>query len=109
MNTRSIVSIVVIHFLLNYCTSEDAAPKVNVAAELFRLPRTVLPEYYKLNVFTHINDEEGFKFFGDVLIKVQSFFLFVLNTIFFSPFKYVFGEFFFALFSISSFLSIDTL
>lgn len=73
MDARSIISIFLVNFLLNCCSCEETAPKVNIPAELFRLPRSVFPEYYKLNVFTHINDEEGFKFFGDVLIKVYSF------------------------------------
>lgn len=46
-------------------------PKIFISPEKYRLPRTVLPEFYKLNIFTHINDEEGFKFYGDVRIKVH--------------------------------------
>lgn len=52
--------------------STESPPKVFVPPENYRLPRTVLPEFYKLNIFTHINDDEGFKFYGDVRIKVHT-------------------------------------
>lgn len=38
--------------------------------EKYRLPRSIFPELYELNVFTHLNDEEGFKFYGEVRILV---------------------------------------
>lgn len=53
-------------------TKSATPPKVYISPEKYRLPRTVLPELYKLNIFTHINDEEGFKFYGDVRIKVRT-------------------------------------
>lgn len=36
----------------------------------YRLPQTVLPEYYKLNLFTHGIDG-GFKFSGNISILVS--------------------------------------
>lgn len=64
-------------------SSTAPPPKVFVSPEKYRLPRTVLPEFYKLNIFTHINDDEGFKFYGDVRIKVHThaiyvFFVYIL-------------------------------
>jgi len=66
------VSILLVYFVRNGCfCAEDAAPKVFISPEKYRLPRSIFPEFYKLNIFTHINDDEGFKFYGDVRIKVN--------------------------------------
>lgn len=71
MNTCVIVTILLVYFARNVCfCDEEAAPKVFVSPATYRLPRTIFPELYTLNIFTHINDEEGFKFYGDVRIKV---------------------------------------
>lgn len=71
MRSFIFISILLAYFAQNVCyCAEDAAPKVFVPPEKYRLPRSILPEFYKLNVFTHINDDEGFKFYGDVRIKV---------------------------------------
>lgn len=71
MRSLIFISILLAYFAQNVCfCAEDAAPKVFVPPEKYRLPRSILPEFYKLNVFTHINDDEGFKFYGDVRIKV---------------------------------------
>lgn len=71
MNRCIILSILLAYFARNICFGEESAPpKVFVPPEKYRLPRTVFPELYTLNVFTHINDEHGFKFYGDVRIKV---------------------------------------
>lgn len=51
--------------------SEATIAKTDVPSEVYRLPQTVFPEYYKLNVLTHIDDEEGFRFFGNVSILVS--------------------------------------
>lgn len=41
-------------------------------ADLYRLPRAVHPEHYKLKVLTHLNEtNQGFKFFGKVVIRVS--------------------------------------
>lgn len=37
----------------------------------YRLPRSITPENYKLEIFTHLNDTEGFIFRGIVTIKVR--------------------------------------
>lgn len=71
MNTCAIITVLLVYFAWNVCfCDENAAPKVFLSPEKYRLPRSVFPEIYKLTVFTHINDEEGFKFYGDVRIKV---------------------------------------
>lgn len=71
MRSFIFISILLAYFARNVCyCAEDAAPKVFVPPDKYRLPRSILPEFYKLNVFTHINDDEGFKFYGDVRIKV---------------------------------------
>lgn len=62
-------------------SSTPSPPKMYISPEKYRLPRTVLPELYKLNIFTHINDEEGFKFYGDVRIKVHTRCLHFIYTI----------------------------
>ena len=36
-----------------------------------RLPTAVTPENYKLEIITHLDDEEGFTFKGNVLITVS--------------------------------------
>lgn len=45
--------------------------KTDVPSEVYRLPQTIFPEYYKLNLLTHIDDEEGFRFLGNVSILVS--------------------------------------
>lgn len=64
-------------------STTPSPPKVFISPEKYRLPRTVLPELYKLNIFTHINDEEGFKFYGDVRIKVYTHLYSCLHFIYF--------------------------
>lgn len=39
----------------------------------YRLPTSINPENYKLEIFTHLNDSEGFIFRGIVEITVRSF------------------------------------
>lgn len=70
MNRCIIYSILLAYLASNCFCADDAPPKVFVPPEKYRLPRSVFPELYTLNVFTHINDDEGFKFYGDVRIKV---------------------------------------
>lgn len=36
----------------------------------FRLPESVKPEHYKLEIVTHLGDEDGYSFSGKVWIKV---------------------------------------
>lgn len=74
MRASITIAILLVYFAQNVCfCAEDAAPKVFVPPEKYRLPRTIFPELYKLNILTHINDDEGFKFYGDVRIKVNLF------------------------------------
>lgn len=56
--------------IVSTTTATTTMPKVYISPEKYRLPRTIFPEFYKLTIFTHINDAEGFKFYGDVRIKV---------------------------------------
>lgn len=58
---------------------KDGAPDNDVMTVLaetgaeYRLPQTVHPEHYKLEVITHLNDtNDGFRFSGRVWIKVGS-------------------------------------
>lgn len=37
----------------------------------YRLPTSIKPENYKLEIFTHLNDSEGFVFRGIVAITVS--------------------------------------
>lgn len=39
----------------------------------YRLPTSITPENYKLEIFTHLNDSEGFTFRGIVEITVSTF------------------------------------
>lgn len=48
--------------------------KLNVAAaeiNNYRLPKSIHPEHYKVQILTHLGDENGFKFYGKVWIKVN--------------------------------------
>lgn len=53
---------------------EKVAAASDVPSEVYRLPQTVFPEYYKLFLLTHIDDDEGFRFLGNVSILVSIFF-----------------------------------
>lgn len=86
MNIRSIITISLIHFLWGYCLCSENVTKVVKPAINYRLPRDIFPEYYKLNILTHLNDEEGFKYYGDVRIKV----IFGIICIFFHHFAEMF-------------------
>lgn len=38
----------------------------------YRLPKSVHPEHYRVEILTHLNDEDqGFKYYGKVWIKVS--------------------------------------
>lgn len=59
-------------------SSKDASADNDVMTVLaetgaeYRLPQTVHPEHYKLEVITHLNDtNDGFRFSGRVWIKVR--------------------------------------
>lgn len=54
--------------------THKAAASTEPGAE-YRLPLTVHPEHYKLEVITHLNDSvsDGFRFSGRVWIKVSDF------------------------------------
>lgn len=82
MNRCVIFTILLAYIAQSSCFYADgpATPKVYISPEKYRLPRTIFPELYTLNVFTHINDDQGFKFYGDVRIKVI-FRLFTFNSI----------------------------
>lgn len=66
--------------------SDVLAAKTDVPSEVYRLPQTIFPEYYKLNLLTHIDDEEGFRFLGNVSILV-SFIVIYADSVF------IFGDF----------------
>lgn len=71
MKIRISFLILLAYFAQNGCfCDEDVTPKPIIPPEKYRLPRSVFPELYTLNVFTHINDDEGYKFNGDVRIQV---------------------------------------
>jgi hypothetical protein len=54
-----------------------AMENANKGNDNYRLPLTITPENYKLDIFTHLNDSEGFAFKGIVSITVRN--LFLLN------------------------------
>lgn len=44
----------------------------NAADDEHRLPKSIIPENYKLNILTHLGPEENnFKFLGEVKIEVS--------------------------------------
>ena len=45
--------------------------RIEKVLDNYRLPSTVTPENYKLQVTTHLGDKEGFTFKGSVLITVS--------------------------------------
>lgn len=76
MICRYSVTIVIVTLFSLYSSAavvDSDEPKKDVSYEKYRLPKSIRPDYYKLNVLTHINDDEGFKFIGDVAIKVNKF------------------------------------
>lgn len=50
----------------------NAAATKERSADEYRLPTAFTPEYYKLEVITHLGDTEGFRFNGNVRIKVSN-------------------------------------
>lgn len=54
-----------------YADGDVIVAKSDVPSEVYRLPQTVFPEYYTLNVLTHIDDDVGFRFLGNVSILVS--------------------------------------
>lgn len=62
---RSVTLFLAFVCLCNFVTADKSE------SEAYRLPNSVRPEFYKLNVFTNLGDENGFKFHGDVAIKVS--------------------------------------
>lgn len=86
MDNRSIWAAIVLFLSLNCYQCDDAAVvKAPKSTDNYRLPRTLFPEYYKLNVFTHLNDDQGFKYYGDVRITVIK-----LKECFYLNFKFYF-------------------
>jgi hypothetical protein len=61
--------------VFNHATAADDAPLVPPNEESvydsYRLPTAVTPEHYKLEVITHLNDSQGFLFYGSVWITVR--------------------------------------
>lgn len=70
--------VVVCAFALLFCHGSLAVDEAPVDAPVddkvyntYRLPTSVTPENYKLEVITHLNDTEGFVFRGNVWITVS--------------------------------------
>jgi hypothetical protein len=56
--------------------SGDESQEVKPAVyDNYRLPTSITPENYKLEIFTHLNDSEGFTFRGIVEITVSTIFV----------------------------------
>jgi len=55
--------------------NDDESQEVGKPAvyDNYRLPTSITPENYKVEIFTHLNDSEGFTFRGIVEITVRSF------------------------------------
>lgn len=83
MNTRGFIIIFSIlwgYCLCNHNGTTGTTRAVTKAIPHYRLPRTIFPEHYKLHVLTHINDDEGFKYYGDVRIKVNVFYFYLFES-----------------------------
>lgn len=79
MNTRGFIIIFSILWGYCLCNHNGTTRAVTKPTPNYRLPRTIFPEHYKLNVLTHINDDEGFKYYGDVRIKVIVFYFYLFE------------------------------
>lgn len=71
-----VIALVCVFLLLNFASSEgeDAPltpPEETSSYDSYRLPTSITPENYKLEVITHMNDTEGFVFRGSVWITVR--------------------------------------
>lgn len=67
---------IILLLLTVYCfflciVANNDSNKESVPPDVYRLPKSVYPDYYKLKVLTHLNDADGFKFYGNVWIKVS--------------------------------------
>jgi hypothetical protein len=49
---------------------QNSTANKDVADNNYRLPTAITPENYNLEIFTHLNDSEGFLFRGFVAITV---------------------------------------
>lgn len=66
-------TIVLIFLLFQHVLTEEVVESVEekVIYDNYRLPKAVTPENYKLEVITHLNDTQGFRFRGAVWITVS--------------------------------------
>ena len=64
------ILVLAVYFLIAYAARTSYGAKETVGKGGNRLPKSITPEYYKLKVLTHIEDETPFQFNGDVQIKV---------------------------------------
>lgn len=90
MGPFNILTALIVFLSLNFCQCDDQTAvkaTTNVTSVNYRLPRSLSPETYKLQIFTHLNDEDGFKYYGDVRITVSIYFYF--NFDFYFPRKIV--------------------
>lgn len=70
MDRRNIIGLAL---MLNLFCLVCSVKSLDESSNKYRLPDTVRPEYYKLTIFTHLNDDEGFKYYGDVRITVGTY------------------------------------
>lgn len=52
-------------------SQEVSESRSNAVYDNYRLPTSIKPENYKLEIFTHLNDSEGFLFRGVAAITVS--------------------------------------
>lgn len=66
-------TIVLIFLLFQHVLTEEVVESAEekVIYDNYRLPKAVTPENYKLEVITHLNDTQGFRFRGAVWITVS--------------------------------------
>lgn len=68
MDRRNIIGVALMLIFLFFVCSVKT---LDESFDKYRLPDSVRPEHYKLTIFTHINDDEGFKYYGDVRITIN--------------------------------------
>lgn len=70
MDKCRLIATLIFILMLQFCACDGSTEKATISGDKYRLPRNLFPELYKLTVFTHIDDDKGFKYYGDVRITV---------------------------------------
>lgn len=72
------IAICLLHTTLGALTTFNSSTPIGALnimdrPSAFRLPTFIRPEFYKLEVITHLGDDDGYAFSGKVWIKVRLF------------------------------------